>query len=126
MRYISIVYAFASVLILNNIVWPTLTLISVANPWIVGSPELPGEMSHWLEGLPGRQFSASIGFAGALQLPKAADDRARHNTTLQRGDKERARTFISQLLPAFDPQGPTTFTLKHSTITADLISRGDG
>ena len=49
--------------ILNDTVSPWSTLISVANPWIDGSPT--PVMSHSEAGLPGKQFSATIAF-GAL------------------------------------------------------------
>ena len=42
---------------------PTFTLISVVKPWIVVSP-IAESISHVLRGVPGRQFSASIEFAG--------------------------------------------------------------
>jgi hypothetical protein len=54
---------------------PRLTLISVANPWMVVSPA--PLISHSLEGLPGRQFSATIGLAGVSHGPKGADGAAR-------------------------------------------------
>src|SRR4051812_27504747 len=50
------------VLILKCTVSPTFTLISVANPWMSGSPEL--WMSHSVDGFPGLQFSATILLAG--------------------------------------------------------------
>src|SRR5258707_1097844 len=46
--------------ILKETVEPWLTLMSVANPWIVGSPA-PG-VSQTLWGVPGSWFSATIGF----------------------------------------------------------------
>ena len=49
----------AGVVTLNEIVPPLLTLMSVANPWMVESPE--PETSHSDEGLPGSWFSAGIG-----------------------------------------------------------------
>ena len=54
-------------LTLNETVVPRFTLMSVAKPWMLGSP-LP-EMSHSLAGLPARQFSATIGFGGVLHPP---------------------------------------------------------
>ena len=48
-------YDFAVVLILKLIVWPTLTLIDVANPWIVESP-IPLTCQS-LGGSPGLLFS---------------------------------------------------------------------
>src|SRR3954467_8229786 len=50
-------------------VLPLLTLMSVAKPWMVESP-LP-LTSHSVLGLPGRQFSATMAFAGASQGPAA-------------------------------------------------------
>src|SRR4029453_11675730 len=55
-------YALASVLTLNVAVSPLLTLMSVANPWMLGSPMLL--TSHSSGGLPGLQFSATISLAG--------------------------------------------------------------
>ena len=55
----SMPYAVASVFTLKCTVSPRLTLICVAKPWIDGSPA--PLTSHWLGGLPGRQFSATIG-----------------------------------------------------------------
>ena len=49
---------------LNDTVPPRFTLMSVAKPWMLGSPA--PVMSHSLAGLPGWQFSATIGLAGAL------------------------------------------------------------
>src|SRR5882672_3629287 len=57
-------------MILNEIVWPRSTLMSVANPWMLGSPQLL--MSHSVAGLPGLQFSAMILFAGAAHGDFAA------------------------------------------------------
>src|SRR5215213_6503000 len=53
-------YAPAVVLTLNETVWPLLTLMSVAKPWMLGSPAPP--TSHSLAGLPGLEFSHTIGF----------------------------------------------------------------
>ena len=61
----SIVYALAGVLILNPMVPPTFTLMSVENPWMVESPE--PLMSHTEGSVPGRAFSHTTGFAVALQ-----------------------------------------------------------
>src|SRR5437763_605836 len=67
-----IVYARAGVLILNETVPPTLTLMSVANPWMVESPAV-GPMSHWLGGVPGLVFSQAIGLiTGGPQGPAAS------------------------------------------------------
>src|ERR1700732_2944198 len=65
MRNIAIVLACAFVLILKLRLCPALTLMSVEKPWMVGSPE-PSTV-HTDESVPGKQFSASIGFAGAEQ-----------------------------------------------------------
>src|SRR5262245_33113728 len=43
---------------------PTFTLISVAKPWIVGSPS--ALISHSVRGFPGLQFSETILFGGAV------------------------------------------------------------
>ena len=51
--------------ILNEIVPPRLTLMSVAKPWMFASPA--PLMSHSLEGLPALQFSASIALDGLTQ-----------------------------------------------------------
>jgi hypothetical protein len=59
----------ASVEILKNTGWPAFTLMSVAKPWMFGEPA--PTMYHSLKGLPSRQFSASIGFCGDVQLAKA-------------------------------------------------------
>src|SRR5262249_29984046 len=53
---------------LNLIVPPWLTLMLVANPWMLGSPA--PLMSHWLEGLPGSAFSATISF-GTIEMLSA-------------------------------------------------------
>src|SRR3989442_6780618 len=44
--------------------------MSVANPWMLGSPQLL--MSHSVAGLPGLQFSVTILFAGAAHGDFAA------------------------------------------------------
>ena len=44
--------------ILKSICWPTLTLMSVAKPWMLSSPA--PSMSHSLGGLPGLLFSQAI------------------------------------------------------------------
>jgi hypothetical protein len=54
----------AVVLTLKTMVSPGLTLMLVAKPWIVGSPASWVARSQVLWGVPGRQFSASMGFAG--------------------------------------------------------------
>src|SRR6266850_5338422 len=64
-------YADASVVILKFSVAPWLTLISVANPWMVASPD--PTTSHCEAGLPGREFSHAIAFAtGASHGPANA------------------------------------------------------
>jgi hypothetical protein len=50
---------------LKEIVLPRFTLMSVAKPWIVASPA--PLMSHSEDGLPARQFSATIAFGGEVQ-----------------------------------------------------------
>jgi hypothetical protein len=55
---------------LKETVLPLLTLMSVAKPWMLGSPD--PLTSHWLEGLPGFVFSQAIGLAmGASHGPDA-------------------------------------------------------
>src|SRR5256885_16479737 len=61
-------------------VCPAFTLISVANPTIFDDPA--PLMYHWLLGVPGRQFSASIGFLGVVQLPNAETTRPNCATTM--------------------------------------------
>ena len=51
-------YEFAGVLILKDTVWPGVTLICVAKPWIVGSPA-PFTCQS-LGGSPGSVFSQTI------------------------------------------------------------------
>src|SRR4030095_7856038 len=63
----SIRYFGESVSILKERVSPRLTLMSVANPWIVESPELL--ISHSVRAFPGLQFSATILLAGEAQGP---------------------------------------------------------
>ena len=53
-------------------VCPTLKLMSVANPWIVESPD--PLTYHTDFGVPGRQFSDSIAFAGDVQAAPAIPD----------------------------------------------------
>src|SRR5262245_53313662 len=68
------VYAAAD-LILKVIVWPTLTLMSVANPWIEESPE--PLMSQVLDGVPGLVFSQATGLTtGGPHGPAACAGRA--------------------------------------------------
>src|SRR4029453_18138844 len=60
-------YLGESLAILKAIDSPMLTLMSVANPWMRGSPD--PLMSHSVEGFPALQFSATIllgGFVHAL------------------------------------------------------------
>ncbi len=68
----SIVYADADVSILNDSVSPTFTLMSVANPWIDGSPD--PEMSHTDSGVPGLEFSHAITLTGGVQGSAAEAD----------------------------------------------------
>lgn len=56
-------YALLEALILNWTVWPAAALMSVVKPWISALPE--PDTSHSFGGVPGRQFSATISFAGA-------------------------------------------------------------
>jgi hypothetical protein len=59
-------YDRALVLILNEIVPPWFTLMSVAKPWILVSP-IP-EIDHWLGSFPGLEFSQTMSFTtGGLQ-----------------------------------------------------------
>ena len=62
-------YAEAVVSTLNETVPPRLTLMSVAKPWRLASPE--PLTSHSLAGLPGLQFSASMALTGLPQLARA-------------------------------------------------------
>src|SRR6185436_6313314 len=66
----SILNVGAVVSTLKWMVPPLLTLMSVANPWMVLSPldwlnggdSGDGDRSHWLGGFPGKAFSQTIGF----------------------------------------------------------------
>src|SRR6478672_3224429 len=58
-------HAEATLFTLKVTVPPRFTLMSVAKPWIPLSPE--PEISQVPGGVPGRQFSASVALAGALQ-----------------------------------------------------------
>src|SRR4029450_12989772 len=60
-------YLGESLAILKAIDSPMLTLMSVANPWMRGSPE--PLMSHSVDGFPGLQFSATTLLAGFVQAP---------------------------------------------------------
>src|SRR5215468_6277990 len=60
----------AGVLSLKKTVPLRLTLMSVAKPWMLASPA--PLTSHCEEGLPGRQFSASMALAGEAQEAMAA------------------------------------------------------
>jgi hypothetical protein len=55
-------YLGESLAILKAIDSPMLTLMSVANPWMRGSPD--PLMSHSVDGFPGLQFSATTLLAG--------------------------------------------------------------
>src|SRR5215470_8057937 len=68
-------------LILKLIVWPWLTLMSVAKPWIVASPEPETPQTLW--GVPGNRFSVTIA------LP---DNRVRSSTSST--DKRHARRAL--------------------------------
>ena len=56
--------------ILKSMRSPTLTLISVANPWIDASPA--PSISHSCQGVPGLEFSQTIALASGLQLSVVA------------------------------------------------------
>ena len=58
-------YRAASVLILKSMRAPWSTLMSVANPWMLGSPS--PWTCHSLGWLPKRQFSDTISLAGLVQ-----------------------------------------------------------
>src|SRR5215472_5442800 len=58
MRRMSMWYEVAGVLILKDSVWPAVTLIDVAKPWIEGSPSPVTCQS--LGGSPGSEFSQAI------------------------------------------------------------------
>src|SRR5579864_6941529 len=49
--------------------------MSVAKPWIERSPASELFVSHWLDGFPVRQFSATIAFAGVVHCPCACATR---------------------------------------------------
>src|SRR4051812_10925662 len=57
-------HCLAFVLTLKRTVPPRFTLMSVAKPWIDVSPRSNVGMSHCEDGVPGRQFSRSMSFAG--------------------------------------------------------------
>ena len=76
-----IVYAAASVLILKSIVCPWSTLMSLAKPWIVGSPA--PETSHSDCGAPGFAFSQTIALAQGSPVARAGP--------ASRGEQDRAR-----------------------------------
>src|ERR1700675_2134462 len=61
----SMVYDDASVMILKDSVAPTFTLMSVANPWMVLLPD--PTTSQTLCGVPGWEFSHTIGLVGGSQ-----------------------------------------------------------
>src|SRR5258708_32786893 len=64
----------AVVEIMKNTVCHAFELMSVVNPLIFF--EAVPQTYHWLEGFPGRQFSASIAFLGALHVAKAETARS--------------------------------------------------
>ena len=91
----SIWYVVAGVLILNDSVWPTFTLIDVANPWIVESP-MPVTCQS-LGGSPGNAFSHATGFAHEASAGDGAVP-ASPSSTIAASDAiiVRRRTLIKQ------------------------------
>src|SRR5262249_55304277 len=74
----SIVYEVKLVLlILNETVWPTFTLMSVANPWIPGLPASPLGVSQTDGAVPGSWFSQGMGLTRQSTAWAATDCSAR-------------------------------------------------
>ena len=87
-------YETAVVRILNSTVSPTLTLIAVANPWMLGSPDPDSPQS--LSGVPGSRFSQAMVFdVGGAQGVVSAEARASKDTTLDptKNNEMRANTM---------------------------------
>src|SRR5215470_16928013 len=89
MRRMSMWYDVAGVLILKDSVCPTFTLIDVAKPWIVASPEPLSCQS--LGGSPGKVFSQAItlvtggphGLAAAAGRTLTRESRLTHNARVR-------------------------------------------
>src|SRR5215471_5216799 len=115
-------YAAAD-LILKVIVWPALTLMSVANPWMEESPE--PLMSQVLDGVPGLVFSQATGLTiGGPHGPAACAGRAfrtgsapsaaatRPPSTRRRTNRTRSLIrWLLALTPRQHPQGPLSATI---------------
>jgi hypothetical protein len=87
------------VLTLKDTVAPWFTLMDVAKPWIVESPA--PLISHWLCGVPGRQFSASMVFLGLEQLANALELTHTGSTTAS-SNKYFSRRFIDSRIAKFN------------------------
>ena len=81
--------AFVSTL--KRTVWPWFTLMRVAKPWIEAAPA--PLTSHWLWGVPGFEFSQTIGLAtGGSQGAATAVSTRMANAGRTRAASRRART----------------------------------
>src|SRR5215471_15546654 len=67
-----------------------LTLISVANPWMFGSPASAPGRSHSVAGFPVRAFSQAIGFDPGGQAPNA-ETSGRRATRLESANTTKAK-----------------------------------
>src|SRR5215510_1948581 len=67
-------------LILNETVWPTFTLMSVANPWIPGLPASPLGVSQTDGAVPGSWFSHGMGLTRQSTAWAVTDRSARPAT----------------------------------------------
>src|SRR5262249_35551444 len=80
--------------------------MSVVKPWIVLLPA--PETSHVLCGVPGRQFSATIAFAGLAQSAAAMDGEAAKSTPTERSMASRSARFVKGSFPSPDRTPDTT------------------
>src|SRR5438046_1137526 len=106
-------YAVEGVTTLKWTVWPLFTLMSVANPWMLGSPA--PLTSHSLAGLPGLEFSHAIGFVmGGPQAPcaRASDAKTSAKTAAMRAPYH---TLVRKLFPVM-PHLPVLQTMSSTGV----------
>src|SRR5215831_5720146 len=96
-----------------------LTLISVANPWMFGSPASAPERSHSVAGFPGRAFSQTIGFEAHAANAETSGRRATRLESASTTKVERInRLWIAPEGRRYLDRHTVRASLRRTTVTA--------
>src|SRR5262249_32775114 len=128
-------YESAFVSILKCTASPRLTLMSVAKPWIDGSPASPLGMSHCAWGVPGSAFSTWMGLSARAvdAVPSAsanASETADPHERTVRPECERCMFSLPEsrseyISGARPPTGPALVSVQQCQPAGEASLRGD-